>query len=147
MVFILWSGLSAWWFRANFGCFINLLSLDRLLVLKESTQKDTSFRVHNKFLFGKMKLNSEIRPLMEWNISQIFLSLKWVLWVLALKLLYYIWEHSGSVVECLTWDQRAAGSSLTGFAVLCPWARHINPNLTQPRKTHPNIIENFSTET
>ena len=24
-------------------------------------------------------------------------------------------ERSGSVVECLTWDRRAAGSSLTGF--------------------------------
>ena len=29
-------------------------------------------------------------------------------------------ERSGSVVECLTRDQRAAGSSLTGVTVLCP---------------------------
>ena len=29
-------------------------------------------------------------------------------------------EHSGSVVECLTQDQRAVGSSLTGVTVLCP---------------------------
>ena len=28
-----------------------------------------------------------------------------------------VWEHSGSVVECLTRDQRAMGSSLTA---LCP---------------------------
>ena len=27
-------------------------------------------------------------------------------------------EHSGSVVECLTQDQRAAGSSLTGVTAL-----------------------------
>ena len=29
-------------------------------------------------------------------------------------------EHSGSVVERLTQDQGAAGSSLTGVTVLCP---------------------------
>ena len=29
-------------------------------------------------------------------------------------------EHSGSVVECLTGDRGAAGSSLTGVTVLCP---------------------------
>ena len=33
------------------------------------------------------------------------------------------WERSGSVVECLTQDRRAAGSSLTGVTALCPWAR------------------------
>ena len=33
-------------------------------------------------------------------------------------------ELSGSVVECLTWDRRAAGSSLTGVTALCPWAKH-----------------------
>ena len=54
-----------------------------------------------------------------------------------------IWERSGSVVDCLTWDWGAAGSSLTGVTVLCPWARHINPSLVlvQPRKTCPYIIE------
>ena len=30
------------------------------------------------------------------------------------------WERSGSVVECLTRDLRATGSSLTGVTVLCP---------------------------
>ena len=30
------------------------------------------------------------------------------------------WERSGSVVECLTRDRRAAGSSLTGVTALCP---------------------------
>ena len=29
-------------------------------------------------------------------------------------------ERSGSVVECLTRDRGAAGSSLTGVTVLCP---------------------------
>ena len=32
-------------------------------------------------------------------------------------------KRSGSVVECLTRDRRAAGLSLTGVTVLCPWAR------------------------
>ena len=30
------------------------------------------------------------------------------------------WERSGSVVECLTGDRRAAGTSLTVVTVLCP---------------------------
>ena len=32
-------------------------------------------------------------------------------------------ERSGSVVECLTQDRGADGSSLTGVTELCPWAR------------------------
>ena len=32
----------------------------------------------------------------------------------------FIWERSGSVVECLTRDRGAAGSSLTGVTALCP---------------------------
>ena len=31
-----------------------------------------------------------------------------------------VWELSGSVVECFTRDQRAAGSILTGVTALCP---------------------------
>ena len=30
------------------------------------------------------------------------------------------WERSGSVVECLTRDRGAAGSSLSGITPLCP---------------------------
>ena len=47
------------------------------------------------------------------------------------------------VVECLTRDRGAAGSSLTGVTALCPWARHINPSLVlvQLRKTCPYITE------
>ena len=30
------------------------------------------------------------------------------------------WERSGSVVECLTRDRGAAGSSLTDIIALCP---------------------------
>ena len=62
-----------------------------------------------------------------------------------------IWLHScaiykrcsGSVVECLTRDREAAGSSLTGVTALCPWARHIYPSLVlvQPRKTRPCLTE------
>ena len=43
-----------------------------------------------------------------------------------------IWDdrgHSGSVVECLTRDRGAVGSSLTGVTVLCPRVRHIYPCL------------------
>ena len=51
----------------------------------------------------------------------------------------YLWERSGSVVECLTRDWRAAPASLR-----CgPWARHIYPSLVlvQPRKTRPCLTE------
>ena len=53
-------------------------------------------------------------------------------------------ERSGSVVECLTRDRRAAGSSLTGVTALCPRARFINHCLVhvlvQPRKISPSDI-------
>ena len=39
---------------------------------------------------------------------------------LTLKITSSIGERSGSVVECLTPDRRAAGSSLTGVTALCP---------------------------
>ena len=47
------------------------------------------------------------------------------------------------MVECLTPDRGAVGSSLTGVNALCPLARHINPSLVlvQPRKTRPYITE------
>ena len=63
-----------------------------------------------------------------------------VLTVNALNFQTLFWEPSGSVVECLTWDQRAKGLSLTA---LCPWARHINPCLVLaiPRKTCPCLTE------
>ena len=63
--------------------------------------------------------------------------------------LYLKRERSGSVVECLTLDWRAAGSSLTGVTALCPWARHIKPCLVlvQLRKTHPDITERLLTGT
>ena len=53
------------------------------------------------------------------------------------------WEGSSSLVECLTWDRGAAGSSLTGVNALCPWARHINPILVLvlPWKIRPYITE------
>ena len=58
-------------------------------------------------------------------------------------------ERSGSVVECLTRDPRAAGSYLTGVTALCSGARHINPSLVlvQPRKTHHDITERLLTGT
>ena len=52
-------------------------------------------------------------------------------------------ERSGSVVECLSRDHGAAGSSLTGVTALCPSARHIDPSLVlvQLRKTRPFLSE------
>ena len=52
------------------------------------------------------------------------------------------WVRNGSVVKCLTRDWGAAGSSLAGVTVLCPWL-HINPFLVlvQPRKMRPYITE------
>ena len=65
------------------------------------------------------------------------------IYIYAHKVWIQIRERSGSVLECLTQDQGAAGSSLTGVTVLCPCARHINPYLVlvQPRKTLPYISE------
>ena len=37
----------------------------------------------------------------------------------AMESMHY-WERSGSVVECLTRDRGASGSSLTGISALCP---------------------------
>ena len=64
-----------------------------------------------------------------------------------IKIRLKIRERSGSVVECLTRDQRAVGSSLISVTVLCPRARHINPCLVlvQRRKTHPDIAEKLLT--
>ena len=55
--------------------------------------------------------------------------------------LILIRERSGSVVDCLTQDKEAAGSSLTGITALC--ARHIYPILllVQPKKTRPCLTE------
>ena len=52
-------------------------------------------------------------------------------------------EGSGPVVEGLTQNRIAVGSSLTGVTALCPWARHINPwiVLVLHRNAHPNITE------
>ena len=53
------------------------------------------------------------------------------------------WERRSFVVECLTRDWGAVGSSLTGLTMLCLWARNINSSLVlvQPRKTLPYITE------
>ena len=52
-------------------------------------------------------------------------------------------EHSGSVVDCLTRDRGAAGSSLTGVTALCSLSKTHYPSLVlfQPRKTRPYITE------
>ena len=55
---------------------------------------------------------------------------------------HLLWERSGSVVECLTRDRRAAGSSLRRHCVVS-LSKNINPSLVlvQPRKTRPYITE------
>ena len=52
-------------------------------------------------------------------------------------------ECSGSVVECLTQDWEAPGSSLTGVTALWSLSKTHLPSLVlvQPRKTHPCLIE------
>ena len=52
-------------------------------------------------------------------------------------------EHSGSVVESLTRDGGATGSSFTSVTALCPTAKHINPSLVlvQPRMTRHHITD------
>ena len=47
------------------------------------------------------------------------------------------------MVEALAQDEGVAGSSLTNFTALHPWARHIILCLVlvQPKKTCPDIIE------
>ena len=57
--------------------------------------------------------------------------------------------RSGSVVECLTRDRRATGSSLKSVTALCPLARHINHCLVlvKPRKTCSDITEKLLTGT
>ena len=71
-----------------------------------------------------------------------FGSLQCFSWLLFLYISVQ-WKRSGSVVECLNRDRRAAGWSLTGVTALCPWARHIDPSLVlvQPRKTSPDITD------
>ena len=62
------------------------------------------------------------------------------------KHIYKARERSVTVVERLTRDRGAVGSSLTGVTPLCPWARHINPSLVlvKPRKIRPYITERLS---
>ena len=52
-------------------------------------------------------------------------------------------ERRDSVVECLTRDRGAAGSSLNVSLRCGPWTRHIYPSfiLFQPRKTCPCLTE------
>ena len=52
-------------------------------------------------------------------------------------------ERSGSVIECLIRDRRAAGSSLTDVTELWFLSKPIYPSLVlvQPRKTRPCLTE------
>ena len=75
------------------------------------------------------------------SVTPLHVAFKTIIFIINLLQCYR--ERSGSVVECLTWDEGAAGSSLTGVTALCPWASHINPSLVldQSRKTRPFITE------
>ena len=57
------------------------------------------------------------------------------------NLVYLDWERSGSVVECLTWDRGAAGSSLTGVTALCPWASPIQEVQEDPSLYNWKIVD------
>ena len=63
--------------------------------------------------------------------------------MIILKLLkykhYLKWECSGSVVECLTRDLGAVGSSLTHVTALCPWARPLSKLSTGSTQEDPSL--------
>ena len=65
------------------------------------------------------------------------------LWYAILPKRGFLRERSGSVVECLTRDKGAAGSSLTGATVLWSLSKNIYPSLVlvQPRKTRPCLTD------
>ena len=54
-----------------------------------------------------------------------------------------LWERSGSVVDCLTRDQGATGSSITGVTALWSLSKTQIPSLVlvQPRKTRLWVTE------
>ena len=54
-----------------------------------------------------------------------------------------LWERSGSVVECLTQDRGAAGSSLNGVTELWSLSKthFFSLVLVQPRKNRPCLTE------
>ena len=58
------------------------------------------------------------------------------------------WERSGSVIECLTRDREAAGSSLTCVTALWSLNKTNYPSLVlvQPRKTRPYLTERLLME-
>ena len=97
--------------------------------------------------FGKIFFNSNFRHF--YFYFNFFLTNQWKIntylpiWKIMSRVTANIWEHSGSVVECLTRDQGAVGLSLNCISALRPWARHINPSLVlvQPRITCSYITE------
>ena len=77
--------------------------------------------------FGDLALIFKVKA--EFNRSNLstcggghLFSLKTILQVVLHFQTSGIWERSGSVVECLTWDRGVVGSSHTGVTTLCPWA-------------------------
>ena len=66
-----------------------------------------------------------------------------VSYAISTKISCWVRERSGSVVECLTRDRRAVGSSLTGITALWSLSKTHYPSLVlvQPRKTRPYITE------
>ena len=54
------------------------------------------------------------------NLSADILEGKELIALILLDLYQNIWERSGPLVECLTGDRRAGGSSLIGVTALCP---------------------------
>ena len=145
---VLWLFLTVRW--VGLQCVIVVFP-DHTHLLFDLALKKVTVNLRSSF---KKSVNVTHMPL-PGTIMREKVSLKWLRYWYSQNLGWYSnlsihshrwgkWEHSGSVVECLTQDKGAAGSSLTGITVLCPWARHIYPSLVlvQPRNTHPNITEN-----
>ena len=91
---------------------------------------NTKFKIRAQKYNASLKLNATLVKNTNNNVSN-FLKLFRVFCISQC----HLWERSGSVLEYLTRDRGAAGSSLTGVTALCPLARHGNPSLVlvEPR--------------
>ena len=83
----------------------------------------------NLFLYKMKKEIIEIKIMITWQFNirpdnpKLESHIKLMVFELHINLISgmsSVWERSGSVVECLTRDRRAAGSSLIGITALCP---------------------------
>ena len=85
------------------------------------SQKDQKLVFKTNYRLMQVKSIAEGEPS---AILSTFIKLPFVIKIFVLSIFEWLLytgfkERSGSVVECLTRDRRAGGSSLTGVTVLC----------------------------